>query len=150
MTPHDVLIENRRRLQWTFRWRDRCLTIALWGPWWVPVDTIRHLFANESALCTAFAADLAQVMSVAAVTVIAMIAWGIYDRRHDWSPTDHEELAARPRRGVLRRTRQTGPHAPIALGREACRGAGRRVTGPGSVLAMGNAQPDWPPPCTRG
>ena len=149
MTPRDVLIENRRRLPWAFRWRDRCLTIALWGLWWVPVDTIRHLFASESARWTAFLADLAQVMAVAAVAVTATIAWGIYARRRDLGLTDYG-LAVVPRRGVVRRSRRTGPRAPIALGREACRGAGRRVMNAGSVLAQGDTRPDWPPPCTRG
>lgn len=150
MTPRDVLIEDRRRLPWAFRWRDRCLTIALWGLWWAPVDTVRHLFASETARWTAFAADLAQVMGVAAVAVMAMVAWGIYDRRWGRSAAYREVLAFLPRRSVLRRSRRTGPRAPIALGREACRGAGRRVTGPGSVLALCSARPDWPPPCTRG
>jgi hypothetical protein len=150
MTPHDVLIENRRRLPWAFRWRDRCLTIALWGLWWAPVGTIPHLFANESARWVAFLADLGQVAGIAAVAVTAMVAWGMYDRSWGQSAAYPDDPTSRSRRTVFRRSRRTRSRAPIALGREACRGAGRRVMGSGSVLALGSTRPDWPPPCSRG
>jgi hypothetical protein len=149
-TPLDVLIEDRRRLPSAFRWRDRCLTIALWGLWWLPVDTIRHLFVSETARWTAFVADLAQMMGVAAVAVTAMVAWGLYDRRWARSVAGREDLASLPSRDVVRRPRRSGPRAPIALGQQACRGAGRRVTSAGSLLALCSARPEWPPPCTRG
>jgi len=149
MTPHDVLIENRRRLPWAFRWRDRCLTIVLWGLWWVPVDTIRHLFASETARWTAFATDLAQVISIAVAAVTVMITWGICDRRWGRSAAYRDDLPVLPQRTALRRSPPTVPRAPHAFGREACRGAGRRAFGSASVLALGSVPPDWPPHCSR-
>ncbi len=79
MTPRGVLIENRRRLSLAFRWRDRCLTVALWGAWWPPFDAIRRLVASEAFQWSAFIADLADVLSVAAGAVGLLLAWGVYD-----------------------------------------------------------------------
>jgi hypothetical protein len=147
-TPRDVLIEDRRRVPWAFRWRDRCLTVALWGLWWAPVDTIQHLFASESTRWVAFLADLAQMIGIAAVAVTAMVAWGLYDRRRSaYGPETADSLADSI---VVRRPRRAGPRAPIALGRDACRGAGRRGVSAGAALALCDARQGWPPACSRG
>lgn len=99
MTARGVLIEDRRRLSLAFRCRDRCLTVALWGAWWPPFDAIRRLVLSEAFRWGEFATDLAEVLSVAAVAVGLLLAWGVYDR---WS-----EASARVDGAGVRRRRET-------------------------------------------
>ena len=86
MTPRGVLIDDRRRLSVALRCRDRCLSVALWGAGWPPVDAIRRLVLADAFRWSEFAADLAKVLSVAAVAVGLLLAWGVYDRWREASP----------------------------------------------------------------
>lgn len=96
MTPRGVLIEDRRRLSLAFRWRDRCLTVALWGTWWIPFDAIRNLAAIEAFRWSAFVADLSEVLSVAAAAVGLLLAWGTYGHWREASEGEDGVPSRRP------------------------------------------------------
>ncbi len=52
--------------------------MALWGAWWPPFAAIRRLVLTEAFRWSEFAADLAAVLSVAAVAVVLLLAWGVF------------------------------------------------------------------------
>ncbi len=80
MTRRSPVIEHRERRPVACRWRDRCLTVALWGLWWQPFDTLRYLIASEGFRWDVFVADLTGVLGVAATAVLLVVGWGSYDR----------------------------------------------------------------------
>ena len=127
MTRRGLLIEDRHRLSLAYRWRDRCLTVALLGVWWHPADLIRHVIASEAFRWNVFVTDLGGVLAVTGAAVALTLGWGTYDRLYGGRsvpPGDADALLGPPR---------------IGHGRRGRRRADVRASGAGSPRARGPA-----------
>lgn len=85
MTGRDLIIEAPARRSRFVRWRDRCLTLLLWGAWSRPVDAFARLALGPGGpegapLWDAFLRDLGEASGAAITLIVLLYAWGGYDR----------------------------------------------------------------------
>jgi hypothetical protein len=86
------VIEQPGRRSPRVRWRDRCVTAALWIAWCYPVEALARLTAPEmtaqiagispvaALLGDAFLDDVTAAARLAGVLVAGLLSWGSYSR----------------------------------------------------------------------
>jgi hypothetical protein len=84
VTRRDLIIEAPGQRSRALRWRDRGLTLLLWGAWSRPVDAVARLTAGPASehglLWGAFLRDLADASCMAGALIAALYVWGGYHR----------------------------------------------------------------------
>lgn len=85
MTGRDLIIDAPARRSRLVRWRDRGLTLLLWGAWSRPVDAFARLALGPGGpegapLWDAFLRDLGEASGAAIALIVLLYAWGGYDR----------------------------------------------------------------------
>src|SRR5262249_40189239 len=88
MTGREWIIERPRQRSVRLRWRDRCVTAALWGAWCYPIEALARITAPEvtarltgsasvsALLGEGFLADVTDAARVASILVASLLTWG--------------------------------------------------------------------------
>jgi hypothetical protein len=95
VTGRDLVIDVPARRSWLLRWRDRCLTLLLWGAWGRPVDALARLAigpvgSDSGPVWDTFLRDLAGATSATSILVVLLYAWGGYQRLHQKAGLWHD------------------------------------------------------------